>query len=185
MDTQATNLYSLDQQATAAGYSTNEAKSKGLFARKVDHDKLVDMYVNQKLPTAQIAQHFGVTTAAIYSHLKRSGLKPSRKTKRKVTGGQVIPKGKKMWVRRLFLRGCSQAKIADKLELSRPTVQKYLREYGLIPPPVARKTAAKKTVAKKTATKKQQPKAAPVVARATITYVSRPWYRRVIDWFKG
>ena len=70
----------------------------------------------------------------------------------------------------------TQREIARKLDVAVDTVRKYLRRSDLI----LINQKALKTVAEK-----QQPRPKTMAACATVTYVSRPWYRRVLDWFRG
>lgn len=170
MAKQSTNLYSLDQQATDAGYSTSAAKSAGPFVRKIDVAAAIDMYVKKKMTGPEIAKHFNVTSPAVYQCLKRNGVLPiSANSKR---GRPGLGPAKKMWIRRLRNEGLSQRAIAAKLGVHVETVRKHLKKCGMNGPVT-------------TVVKKQQTKRKAVPAKATITYVSRPWYRRVIDWFKG
>lgn len=163
MAKQATNPFSLDPQVTDGGTSTSAVRSGGRFA-KINQQLMLDMYFRQRLPIAAIASHFSVTPAAVYGVIRRNGMEPNREPRQKHRGNR-IKKGVKMWIRRLHNRGMNQGEIASKLGISKPTVGKYLREAGALRTPVARKQQEKVVVAR------WQP-------------LLRPWYRRLLDWFR-
>lgn len=114
------------------------------------------------------------TTAGSSTSAAKSAA-PSARTDKRRPGRPTIGPGKKRWIQRLHKQGMTQREIARKLDLAVDTVRKYLHHYKLIEDQRPSKTVAEK----------QQPRPKTMAACATVTYVSRPWYRRVLDWFRG